>query len=163
MLVTKRLILRKVEIEDAADIYEYACLDSVSKYTQEKKHENIEDSIDSIINFHFKYKERNAFSTYALELKSTGKMIGLIALHTCLSNNCFEIGFECNPKYHNQGYMQEALSKFMEYYENQVNCVVAKVLQNNNISLHLLKKLKFIEIGKNKEEIILERRFYEKI
>lgn len=163
MLETKRLFLRKVEIEDAADIFEYASLDSVSAYTQEKRHASIEDSINSIVAFHFTYKERKAFPTYALELKATGKMIGLIALHTSLSNNCFEIGFECNPKYHNQGYMQEALSKFIEYYENRVNRIVAKVLIRNNVSIYLLKKFDFVEIGKNKDEIILERRFYEKI
>ncbi len=80
----KDIRLRKLRWSDAQAIYEYACLDSVCELTQEEKHYSIEDTYDSIENYHFLYQKRNAFSTMVIEYKNN--VVGLIALHTKITN-----------------------------------------------------------------------------
>lgn len=158
MIQTERLYLREIEIEDAADIFEYASLKRVCDLTQEKLHITIEDTLCSIYQFHFLYEERNTFPTYVLELKTTGKVTGLVSLHTKLGKGVYEIGFECNPNYQNKGYMYEALNAYLSTLNQYaIEEIIAETFHYNVSSRKLLEKLNF-EVNKITDQYIYYKR-----
>lgn len=155
----KDIRLRKLRWSDAQAIYEYACLDSVCELTQEEKHYSIEDTYDSIENYHFLYQKRNAFPTMVIEYKNN--VVGLIALHTKITENVYEMGFELNPKYHNQKIMSKVFEFYILFMVNKykIKKIVAEVLKNNKVSIHLLEKFNFECISENEKELYYERKF----
>lgn len=111
-LETKRLIIRPFEFSDDIDLYEM-CRDHETAYNAGwSPHENIEISRNIV--FGYMYQRE----TFAICLKDNRKLIGTISLY---SNNlrkkinCREMGFCLNKKYRHYGYMQEAISKMLEY------------------------------------------------
>lgn len=151
--------LREIELSDAQAIFEYACLDSVCNLTQEEKHNSIDDTYDSIVNYHFQYRKRKAFPTMVIEYQN--RVVGLIALHTKIVENVYEIGFELNPKYHNQKIMSEVFEGYLPFMVSKykIKKIVAEVLKYNLSSIKLLEKFNFKYISENEEALYYERKF----
>jgi ribosomal-protein-alanine N-acetyltransferase len=100
---TERLWLRPLTLADVDDMFEYASDEKCVKYVF-PKHITKEDTRESIA----AYFMAAPLGKYALELKSSGKMIGTIDLRIIEEKNSGEIGYTLNRNYWNQGYMSEA-------------------------------------------------------
>jgi ribosomal-protein-alanine N-acetyltransferase len=112
---TDRLILRKLTIKDAPDIFEYASDSEVPKYMLWDAHKSIEDTKAFIRSRLAAYRKDEA-GEWALVLKETGKLIGCLGFTVCdVKNKRCEIGYVLNRKYWGNGYMPEAASRVIEF------------------------------------------------
>lgn len=118
---TKRLILREWTLEDAEDLYDYARDPRVGPSAGWPPHTDIEVSRSIIKGF---IKEQEA---YAIELKSTHKVIGGIGLHNKQVDKNLEgvtqreVGYVLHPDYWGKGYMTEAVEGILDYGFNKLN------------------------------------------
>lgn len=137
---TDRLILRRYRAEDIQDLYEYLSNPKVLEYepykpmTMEEAKENLESRIASD-------------EMIAVELKSTGKMIGNVYLGKCDCNS-LELGYVFNEDYWNMGYARESCEKLIENaFEHGIHRISAYCDPKNPNSWELLEKLGFTREG----------------
>lgn len=115
ILETERLILRRWDVGDIDDLYEYARSELVGPNAGWKPHKNIEESKEIMKMF----IENN--NIYAVELKSENKVIGSIGIHERYSDDTLnelkqrELGYVLNPKYWGNGYIPEAVKYIIKY------------------------------------------------
>ena len=72
---TPRLLLRKLELEDAADMFEYASDPEVAKDVTWEAHQSIEDSRGFLASVLGKYADKKT-SEWGLVLKESGRLVG---------------------------------------------------------------------------------------
>ena len=115
-MITERLEINSITEEDKEDYFynishDKKVLESfVCKY------------VESIDEFDFTlYLSKN--NMFAIRLKDTGKLIGII-LYFDEENSTCEIGYGIGSGYWNNGYGTEAVNKFIEYCFNDLGCVI---------------------------------------
>ncbi|MBP5445938.1 MAG: GNAT family N-acetyltransferase [Acholeplasmatales bacterium] len=113
MLETNRLIIRKITLDDAYDVYEYAKNKKVGKDAGFKPHESVDETI-SIIETILKR------STYSIVLKEINKVIGTITLQQKL-DDIYELGYSLGEEYWNKGIMTEAVKALVKYAFTELN------------------------------------------
>ncbi len=118
---TDRLVLRNWRDSDSVDMFEYASTNLVGPSAGWKPHRNEEES-KSIIRMFIK-----ANNVYAIELKSSNKVIGRIGIHNKAPDeklkdlNQREIGYVLNSEYWGNGYVPEAVNRLLDYGFNNMN------------------------------------------
>lgn len=114
VIETNRLILRKLTISDAEEMFFGWCSDSeVTKYVTWEPHNNVEET-RSLLEMWIKEYENPNTHRYGIALKDSGKLIGAIDVVEYEDNNPV-IGYTLSRHYWNNGYMTEACKAFMEY------------------------------------------------
>ena len=114
-LETGRLSLRRLAPGDAADIFEYASDDEVTKYLTWETHQSIENA-RGFINFTLGRYERDEAGDWGIILKETGKLVGATGFAWYDSkNNRAEIGYVLARPYWGRGIMPEALSRLLKF------------------------------------------------
>jgi ribosomal-protein-alanine N-acetyltransferase len=114
-VTTERLILRKMLVSDAEDMYEYAQDPAVTQFLLWEPHVNLKFT-QSYLRFIQTQYAAAGFFDWALTLAENGKMIGtcgFAAIDT--DNNSGEIGYVINPEYWGKGYATEALSRVLSF------------------------------------------------
>lgn len=113
-LETNRLLLRPFREEDAeAMFYGWASDPEVTRYLTWNTHENIETT-KYVLGEWLKEYEQPERLNFAIELKSTGQLIGGIDV-VGYDNGVPVIGYNLAKKYWNCGYMTEACRRVLEY------------------------------------------------
>ncbi|MBC8048036.1 MAG: GNAT family N-acetyltransferase [Fimbriimonadaceae bacterium] len=142
---TERLILRQLQADDAGAIYSLRSDERVNEFIDRPKTttilqaEKFIDKINTAIN-------NNESLYWAIILKEKNVLIGTICLWNISKENyTAEIGYELNPHYQGKGYMQEALSKVIEFGFSimQLQTIEAYTHAQNNRSAKLLEKNNF--------------------
>lgn len=112
---TPRLLIRKLSISDAEDIYRISCNPNVSKYVLWDTHRSISDS-RAMVRSHLRSYRSQEPASLAIVLKETGHVIGTIGfLWIDREHNCAEIGYSLGEPYWNHGYMTEALKAMLAF------------------------------------------------
>jgi ribosomal-protein-alanine N-acetyltransferase len=141
-LTTERLILRKLNIQDADEIMYLRSNDNVNAYLDRDKAITIQDAKDFIKKIeNILQNQEGAY--WAITLNTNETLIGTICYYNFdLKNNIAEIGYELNPAYHGQGMMQEAIKKVIDYgFEvMQLDAITAFPRIDNESSVKLLKR-----------------------
>ncbi|MCI8805918.1 MAG: GNAT family N-acetyltransferase [Clostridiales bacterium] len=139
ILNTKRLILRPFDIKDYSDFQEYITDNKVNKYLGISTPINPE-----VIKLLFNSNINNPLC-WAMELKSSGKVIGDFHLDNIVENYLAHIGFAINSLYHKQGYGSEAAAEIVKFGITKLNLgkIRAISLIQNIASIKLLEKLYF--------------------
>lgn len=143
VLCTERLLLRKLKIEDAQDMFEYTSNEEVTKYLSWNSHTNIIQTVNFINRTLIEYNETKSYP-YAIELISSGKMIGVLRAYDIdFGNKHCEISYILNPDYQSKGYMVEAIKAFVNHSFNEVGFVriQAKCMIHNESSEKLMKRV----------------------
>lgn len=114
---TKRLILRAWNLNNSADLYEYASHPEVEPNAGWKIHEN-ELKSKGIIQMSIEFQE-----SYAIVLKENKKETRSVGLHkasqnTDMSRKSYEIGYVLNPKFWGLGIIPEAVEEIKAYGYN---------------------------------------------
>ena len=75
--------------------------------------------------------------------KSTGELLGDLALHSLDRGNCYEIGFTIDLKHHGKGFGREAAARLLTYLfdERGAELVEANTDSRNVASIRLLNSL----------------------
>ena len=157
-ILTKRLRLRKFEIDDAELAFENWMSDNkVTKYLTWFPHKTINDTVSVISSWINEYNNLN-FYQWAIVDKANNQPIGSISVVRIDENNGeFEVGYCLSSGYWNNGYMTEALQAVIEFLFNEVGVerVFLKHDSNNPASGRVMQKcgLKFVnylrKAGKN--------------
>ncbi len=145
-LETKRLILRKFNIEDATDMYNNWGSDyETSKMLFWDQHKNVEETKD-LIKFWLKEYEDEDTYRWVVELKDTKEIIGSIDVvkKNRFDNTC-EIGYCYGSKYWGKGYASEALNEVSKYLfkEAEFRLVELKHISDNVASGKVMQKCGF--------------------
>lgn len=107
---TDRLILRKMRFDDASDLQKYHGDAEIAQLAGFKVLNTLEDAQLDIVNFAFK----NMLTNWALELKSSGQMIGDIALG--FEGDKADFYFCLNRDFWKQGLATEAAACLRDFY-----------------------------------------------
>ncbi len=102
-LVTERLILRPITLNDAEDMYLYASNDQVTRFIF-STHVSLADTKENIAVYFLK----EPLGKYGIELKLTGQMIGSIDLRVNETQQTAELGYCLNQNFWGQGLIAEA-------------------------------------------------------
>lgn len=138
-LITNRLLLRPLSIEDDKEILALRSNEKVNNYLDRTPNKTIEDArnfIQTIL--------KNNSLYWAITMHD--QLIGTICLFDFEdSTGKAEIGFELLPEYQGKGIMHEAISKVITYSFETIHLVLleAYVHKDNLPSKKLLEKLNF--------------------
>lgn len=141
-LETERLILRKMSLADADDVYEYSRDPRVSQYLLWYPHD-----CDKTTKRYLKYIEKRyragTFYDWAIVYKENNKMIGTCGF-TCLDteNNRGEVGYVVNNRYWGMGIATEALSAVLKFGFETLDLyrIEAKYMITNSASARVMEK-----------------------
>lgn len=139
---TPSLIMRKMVPEDYRDMYEYSRQDSVTRYLLWKSHPSPEYTHKYLKFVQGQYRSGD-FYDWAIELKSTGKMIGTCGFTKFdYPNNCAEIGYVINPDFWGRGYATEAVSAVLKFgfLRLGLNRIEARYIIGNEASRRVMEK-----------------------
>lgn len=142
-LTTERLVLRKLRIDDAQDMFEYTSNSEVTKYLSWNEHKNIEQTKIFINNTLPEYEGVKSYP-YAIELKSMKKFIGVLRVYDIdYGNKHCEISYILNPTFQNQGLMVEAINAFISHCFSELGFIriQAKCMVENENSEKLMKRV----------------------
>ncbi len=142
ILESERLILRKIRMSDAEDMYDYSRRPETSKYLLWSPHESISVTAETL-KFILNEYETDRFHDFAVILKTNGKMIGTAGFTSVDEKNaCAEIGYVLNPDYHGQGIATEAVALLLNFAFCEVgfNRIEAKFLSENLPSRRVMEK-----------------------
>ncbi len=140
---TKRLLVRKLEMDDIVPFHEMQGNINVMRYVRDKEMTYEEDKQD-LVDLIEKYDiENNDFWIYALERKQDSQFVGSIAFIKD-DENQDEIGYRFLEKYWGNGYGNEIL-KGMIFYAKNVGFkkLIACVSPDNIASEKMIQKAKF--------------------
>lgn len=146
ILATERLILRKIASNDDQAIYLERSNAIVNKYIARVPMANITEARAWITRIN-KSVDEGQNVNWAITLKDNGTFIGLIGLKNFSEDHTVaETGYELNPDYHGQGYMNEALNCILNYgFINLKLALIEAYTQKGNAnSIKLLTKNGFV-------------------
>ena len=115
VLETPRLILRRINMHDAQDLYNYGRDPLVAKHVLWNAYKNIFEARSYVRYMVRKYRSGSAAS-WGIEYRRTGRIIGTIGFMWVQTDNCSaEVGYSLSRDYWNNGIMTEALREVIRY------------------------------------------------
>jgi len=156
ILTTGRLILRKLELNDAAEIMKLRSDERVNQYLDRPKSINIDEAIEFINKITNNIKNEESYY-WVICLRNDYKLAGTMCLWNIDKDNSrIEVGYELLPDFQGKGLAHEALSKIIDYGFDvlQFKTMVAYPHRDNERSINLLVKNNF------RRDTALEDEFY---
>jgi ribosomal-protein-alanine N-acetyltransferase len=141
-LETERLILRRMTMADAPDMFEYGSDPDVTRYVSWPTHKTVEDSERFLARVVNSYETTNP-SGWGIVLKQSGKFIGTIGMDGSwkMKNFRLELGYVLNKDYWGQGLGTEAARAVISclFDRTSVNRIQAHCLAVNIASSRLME------------------------
>lgn len=146
VLQTERLVLRKLSIDDADEIFFLRSSDGVNKFLDRPRANNIDEAVAFINKVNIGIA--NNISLYwVICFKDNPKLIGTICLWNFNEEeNKAEVGYEVIPENQGNGIAGEALSKIIEFGFGtmRLDKIEAYTHKENLASTKLLEKFNFV-------------------
>ncbi len=156
ILSTPDLTLRPFRRKDAQDVFAYSSDPEVARYVLWTAHQSISESKYYLRCMKQLYR-RGLPSSWAIELKQTGRVIGSVGfMWVSLENRSAEIGYSLSRSYWNRGLMTQAVSSVIgtAFSCLLLNRIEAQIDIRNPASGRVLEKC-----GMMKEGILRSRIF----
>lgn len=113
-LETDRLLLRKLRMTDAQDMYEYSRDPEVAKHVLWDAHQSVGDS-KGYLRYAIRQYRQDLPASWGIELKETQSLIGTIGfMWINRDHNSAEVGYSLAREQWNKGIMSEALATVLE-------------------------------------------------
>jgi ribosomal-protein-alanine N-acetyltransferase len=160
-LETKRLYLREFVKSDAEELFKMRSDERVLKYLDRDPHKSVEESELMIEKMISTYNSKEGIN-WIIRGKNTLNVIGYIGYWRLIRENLrAEIGYAMKPEYWGNGYMQEALTKVIDFgfKEFCLHSIEANVNPNNLSSIKLLEKSGFRRQAYFKEDYFYNGKF----
>jgi len=141
-LVTQRLILRKLQVSDYADMYEYSRLEEVTRYLLWDPHPDEHYTLRYLDSLQVQYRNGMCYD-WGVVWRENGKLIGTCGFTSFdLPNNRAEVGYVINPAYRGRGVAPEALMAVLDFAFNElkIHRVEAKYINGNDASRRVMEK-----------------------
>ena len=159
VLETERLILPKISMDDAEDVFLLRTNEEAMKYINKPKLLSIDDAKEIIK----KMNDPDRIQ-WGITLKTSDTIIGTIGYHRIEKEHYrAEIGYMLHPQYWNTGLMSEAIAKVINYGfdEMKLHSIEAIINPGNVASRKILQKFNFIKEAYFKENFFFEGKFYD--
>ena len=146
ILQTERLILRRLSLDDAEEIFFLRSDETVNKYIDRPRATSIEDAYNFINKTNHSI-ENNELIDWAIAFKNNSRLIGSICLWNIFKEeNKAEVGYELLPDFQGKGIAQEAMFTVLDYGFNimLLNKIEAYTHKENSSSIKLLEKFGFV-------------------
>lgn len=144
-LETERINLKNISSDDVEFIYSQFSNDGVNTYLFDAEPVSDKEEAMDIIRFYTTPEPRNQHR-WILVRKSDGKKMGTCGFH-CWNREqgSIEIGYDLNPDFWCNGYMQEAMTAILTFAKEKLNIkrFDAHIYPENEKSVALAKKLGF--------------------
>ena len=160
-LETERLILRKLMVSDADDMYEYSCDPNTTAFLTWSLHPDRYYTID-YIKFVLRQYKTGDFRDWAVIHKASGKMIGTCGFTSIdLNNKKGEIGYVYNSKFWGQGIATEALECVMAFgFEKlELNRIECRYMVENAASRRVMEKAGMTFEGVHRDFLLVKEKY----
>lgn len=154
-LENSRIRLRRLRLSDADSITEHAKSPEIARYTFLPRPYKLEYARQFISFCHGLYRKKQ-FHHFGIELKETGKIIGMISIvRFSQKHRNAEIGYWLGKKYWGTGIAREALQFILHYcfIDFKLHRVDAHVMHPNIASIKLLMKCGFKAEGVSRQHL----------
>ncbi|AFY82507.1 GNAT family N-acetyltransferase [Oscillatoria acuminata] len=163
ILESDRLILRKMSLEDAPDLFEYASDSQVAQYTTWTPHQSLEDS-QIFLNSVIKNYQTPKGWTWGIVHKGDSKLIGTCGLVNWVqADHHAEIAYALSRPYWGQGYMPEAVKTIVAFgfQEIDLNRIEGRCKLPNHASAKVMEKVGFSFEGILRQQMLSKGRFHD--
>ncbi|MGI8786260.1 MAG: GNAT family N-acetyltransferase [Pyrinomonadaceae bacterium] len=146
VLKTERLILRQIEADDAAVVFDLRTNKTVNKFLLRTSPETIENVLRTIEKLNQGISAGNNIY-WVLNLENDRKVIGTICLWNLdAEKSVGEIGYEIHPDFQGKGLMREAVKRVLKYgfEEMKLEKIEAWTNTANSASIRLLERNNFV-------------------
>lgn len=162
-LATERLLLRRLEPEDAAAVFAYASDHEVTKYLSWDTHKTVADSL-AFINFTVERYRKDEAGDWAIILQATGKLIGTLGFpQVDRKNNQAAIGYVSGRHYWGAGLMPEAVRRLLQFafHELKLNRIECIHALPNTRSGRVMQKAGMTLEGVARERLFAKGRYWD--
>ncbi len=145
VLITERLTLRQISIDDGQGIFILRSDTEINKYLDRQVSETIEDAKNFINNISENIKKNDSIY-WVITFTNSKTFVGTICLFDFSNeNNKCEIGYELLTDFQGQGIMKEAAEKVIDYAFKTIRIqkIEAFTHNDNTNSTKLLEKFDF--------------------
>ena len=142
IITTERLMLRRMTLRDAQDVFDYSQDEEVARHVLWDTQRSISEA-RAYLRYMLRQYRRNQPASWGIILKETGKLIGTIGFMSYNEDhNSAEIGYSLSRDHWNKGLMSEALRACLEYAfdEMQLHRVEAQHELTNPASGRVMEK-----------------------
>ena len=160
-LETERLLLVEFVKNDSEDLFKMRSDERVLKYLDRDSHKSVEESELMIEEMIRSYSNKEGIN-WIIRKKDTLNVIGYIGYWRMIRKNVrAEIGYALKPEYWGNGYLQEALTKVIEFgfKEFCLHSIEGNVNPANLSSIKLLEKLGFKKEAYFREDYLFNGKF----
>ena len=150
-LVTDRLILRPVTLEDADSIFAYSCNPNVARYVTWQPHKTIQDTKDVITNFFLKNYEIGIPEPWAITFAERPNwVVGMVGCRPFEENpKAMEVAYVLAEEHWGKGITLEAVQGILPYiFQNYpIERIIGRYSSLNPASGRVMEKLgmKFVQ------------------
>ena len=143
LLTTKRLVIRRITLNDAPFILELINDKDWISNIGDKKIRTLEEAEAYIESSFLKDYVESKYGFYGVAIKKSGQLIGTVGLIDREGIDHVDVGYGFLPGYRGKGYAIEATKAMCNYgYDTlSIDKIVAIVNPDNDDSIKLLKKL----------------------
>jgi RimJ/RimL family protein N-acetyltransferase len=145
VIETERLALRRLDLDDAAFIFELVNDPDWLRHIGDKNVRSLDDARAYLVNGPIAMYAKHGFGLYAVERRDDRALIGMCGLIKRDTLDDVDIGFAYLPAYRAQGYAREAAAATLAYARDAhgLRRVVAIVSPANHASARLLERVGF--------------------
>jgi RimJ/RimL family protein N-acetyltransferase len=142
-LETDRLEIRKLEVDDARFMLDLLNQPSFHQFIGDRGVRTLEEARTYIEDRAFAAYEKNGFGPFAVELKTDGRVIGIVSLLDRDELDHVDIGFAFLPDSWRQGFATEATSAVMDFAFQDLGLekIIAITQPDNIASIKTLDKM----------------------
>lgn len=158
ILETERLILRKICIDDAEDMFNYASDPQVSRYVTWPTHQTLEDTLN-FLRFVEEQYAKHTMVNWGIVLKDSNTFIGTVGyVQWNKSSNWAEVGYALSREYWGQAIMTEALKPIIQVGFDQMglNRVEARCNPKNIGSERVMQKVGMSFEGLSRQKLYVK-------
>ena len=159
---TQRLVLRRINKEDAPAIVKLRSLDATMKYIDREKQQSVEEAL-AFVNMINDMIDSNNSINWAIALRDTPEaLIGTIGFWRIIKEHYrAEVGYMLHPDHWNKGIMKEALLNAIQYGfgSMQLHSIEAHINPANAASAAILEKGGFVREAYFKEDYFFRGNF----
>ena len=161
-LETKRLILRKLTLNDVEDIHGYMSKPEVTHYLTLERHQSPTDTLLFVKQMIDLY-DAKGIKLWGIECKQNQKLIGTISLTPWQKRPIAGIGYLISPQYWNKGIATEAVKEIIKFAFEELGLqrIQAQCISQNIASAAVLEKVGMYYEGIQKNKIKLNGKSYD--